>query len=534
MVRRVFGKAALYAALATMIGGSAVLAQAPKNGGTVRIYQRDNPASASIHEEATYSTNVPFMAVFNNLVIFDQTKPQNSDATIVPELATSWSWSPDNLGLTFKLREGVKWHDGKPFTSADVKCTFDMIQEKGKEKFRKNPRKLWYQNVKDVTVNGPTEVTFHLGRPQPSLLSLLASGYSPIYPCHATPAQQRTKPIGTGPFKMVEFKQNEIIRLVKNPDYWKPGVPHVDAIEYPIITNRSTAMLTFIAGRLDMTFPNEVTVPLMRDIQSQLPNTICHFGPMNVSQNLIVNREKPPFDNPDIRRAMALAMDRKAFIDILFEGKADVGGSLLPAPSGVWGMPDAMMQDMVGYNPDVAKNRAEARAIMEKLGYGPDNRLKVTVSTRNIPAYRDPAVILIDHLKEIYIDGELDPVETSQWFSKVARKDYSVGLNLTGNAVDDPDQTFYENYACKSERNYSRYCNPEIEKLFDVQSQETDVEKRRNLVWEIDQRIQNDVARPIILHMRGGTCWQPALKGYVPMVNSSYNAFRFENLWLDR
>jgi peptide/nickel transport system substrate-binding protein len=509
-------------------------AQQPKSGGTLRTYQRDSPASASIHEEATYSTNIPFMAIFNNLIVYKQDEPRNTDASIVPELATSWAWSDDRLSLTFKLRDDVKWHDGKPFTSADVKCTFDLIQEKGTEKFRKNPRKLWYQNVTSVTPNGPQEVTFKLARPQPSLLALLASGYSPMYPCHVSPAQMRTKPIGTGPFMLAEFKQNEIIRLVKNPNYWKPGRPYLDAIEMPIVTNRSTAMLAFQAGKFDFTFPTEVTPPLMRDIKAQRPNAICVFGPMNVNENLIVNRERPPFDNADIRRAMALTIDRKAFIDILFEGQADIGGSLLPAPNGVWGMPEAMMRQMVGYDPDIAKNRAEARAIMEKLGYGPNNRLKVKVSTRNIPAYRDPAVILIDHLKEIYIDGELDPVDTSLWFSKVARKDYAIGLNLTGNAVDDPDQAFYENYACKSERNYSEYCNPELEKLFDRQSAEIDATKRQQMVWEIDQRIQNDVARPIILHMRGGTCWAPELHGFTPMVNSSYNGYRYEDLWLDR
>ena len=140
--------------------------------------------SASIHEEATYSTNVPFMAVFNNLVLFDQSKPQNSEATIVPELAASWEWNADKSRLSFKLRDGVRWHDGKPFTSADVKCTFDLIQGTAKDKFRKNPRKLWYQNVKAVVPGGPLEVAFELERPQPSLISLLASGYTPIYPCH--------------------------------------------------------------------------------------------------------------------------------------------------------------------------------------------------------------------------------------------------------------------------------------------------------------------------------------------------------------
>ncbi|MGH6683777.1 MAG: ABC transporter substrate-binding protein [Pseudolabrys sp.] len=159
------------------------------------------------------------MAVYNNLVIYDQHIPQNSISTIRPELATSWSWDQAGTALTFKLRQGVKWHDGKPFTAQDVKCTFDLIQDKSKDKLRKNPRKGWYENVTDVTPNGDYEVTFHLRRPQPSVLAMLASGYSPIYPCHVSAAQMRTHPIGTGPFKFVEMKQNESIKFVKNPDY---------------------------------------------------------------------------------------------------------------------------------------------------------------------------------------------------------------------------------------------------------------------------------------------------------------------------
>ena len=220
-------------------------------------------------------------------------------------------------------------------------------------------------------------------------------------------------------------------------------------------------------------------------------------------------------------------------MDILFEGQADIGGAVLPAPDGVWGMPEEMRKSMLGYDPDIAKNRAQARAIMEKSGYGPGKRLAVKVSTRNLPYYRDPAVILIDHLREIYIDGELDAVDTAQWFPKVARKDYVVGMNLTGNALDDPDQAFYENFACGSERNYSEYCNPELEKRFDRQSAEADLEKRKRMVWEIDRALQDDVARPIILHMRGGTCWQPKLHGYTPMTNSSHNGYRFEDLWME-
>jgi peptide/nickel transport system substrate-binding protein len=505
-----------------------------KQGGILRIYHRDSPGSASIHEEATYSVNVPFMPVFNNLVIYKQDVAQNSLDTIVPELAESWAWSSDKKALTFKLRQGVKWHDGQPFTAADVKCTFDMLMGKSPQKFRKNPRKSWYDEVVDVTTNGDYEASFNLKRPQPALLALLASGYTPIYPCHVSPAEMRIHPIGTGPFKFVEFKTNESIKLTRNPDYWKTGFPHLDGIEFTIIPNRSTAILAFVAGKFDMTFPTEVSIPLLKDVKTQDPNAVCVVAPNNVSTNIIVNSSNPPFDNLDIRRALALALDRKAFISIMFEGQGDIGGTMLPAPAGLWAMPKGMLESIPGYGPDISANREAARKLMEKAGYGPDKHLAVKVSTRNIAVYRDPAVILIDQLKSIYVDAELDVVETANWFSKVARKDYALGLNLTGNAVDDPDQSFYENYSCNSERNYTNYCNKDIEKMFDEQSQETDIEKRKKLVWEIDKKLQEDVARPIIFHGRTGTCWQPYVKGVTVMVNSSYNGYRYEDVWLDK
>src|SRR3954465_11020906 len=522
------------AALSLLAFSTIALAGEPKQGGILRMYHRDSPGNASIHEGATYSLNVPFMPVFNNLVIYKQAPAQNRRDTIVPELAESWAWVNDNKTLTFKLRQGVKWHDGKPFTSADVKCTFDMLMGKSQQKFPQNPRKSWYEQVNDVSTNGDLEVSFNLKRPQPSLLALLASGYTPVYPCHVSPGDMRTHPIGTGPFKFVEFKANESIKLIRNPDYWRKGRPYLDGIEFTIIPNRSTAILAFVAGKFDMTFPTEVTIPLLKDIKSQAPDAICEVAPMNVSTNLIVNRDVAPFDNADLRRAMALALDRKAFNDILSEGKSDIGASMLPPPAGVWGMPKEMLEMLPGYGPDVAANRAEARKIMEKLGYGPNKHLPVKISTRNIPTYRDPAVILIDQLKDVYIDGELEVGGTARWFPKVSRKDYSIGLNLTGNAVDDPDQSFYENFSCHSERNYTNYCNKEIETLFDQQSQETDVAKRKKLTWDIDKKLQEDVARPIIFHGRMGSCWQPYVKGVTIMVNSSYNGYRYEDVWMDK
>jgi len=507
-------------------------ALAQKRGGVLRMSHFDSPASMSMHEEVTGAVNRPMMGVFNNLVIYDQHVAQNSIGSIVPDLATGWSWNEEGTELTFALRRGVKWHDGKPFTAADVKCTWDLLTGNVTDKLRLNPRKSWYQNLDQVTTNSDFEVSFRLKRPQPSFIALLASGWSVVYPCHVPARDMRIKPVGTGPFKFVEFKPNEVIRVTRNPDYWKPGRPYLDSIEWPIIASISTRILGFIADKFDTVYG--VTVPLLNDVKAQVSDAVCEVIPTHVQRTLLVNRAAPPFDSSELRRAMALSLDRKAFIDILTLGQGDIGATMLPGPEGVWGMPPEMLKTLPGYDPDVTKNRAEARNIMEKLGYGPDKRLVTKVSVRNIPAARDPAVILIDHLKEVYIDGDLEPVDTATWYPKLQRKEFTVGHLPMESALDDPDQAFYESFVCGAERNYGGYCNPELDKLVDRQSAETDVGKRKELVWQIERQLAEDSVRPVLYHPRAAICLQKRVKGLTLMVNSIYNGSRFEDVWLDR
>ena len=509
-------------------------ATAQKRGGTLTLPHIDTPPSPSIHEEATASVVIPFMSVYNNLVLYDQHVARNTMESIVPELATGWTWNADGTALTFALRHGVQWHDGKPFSAADVKCTWDMVSGLAPGKIRKSPRQAWFTNLKEITVKGESEVTFHLHRRQPSFLALLATGWSPVYPCHVSSAAMRTNPIGTGPFRFVEYRLNEIIRLERNPHYWKSNLPYLDAIEFRIVPNRSTRMLGFAAGKFDMTYPTDVSVPLYRDILKQVPQAQCTMRRTNVNTNLIVNRDAPPFDNPQLRRALALAIDRKSFNDILNEGQGRIGASMLSPPEGVWGMPPEMIETLTGYGPDVAKNREEARAIMRGLGYGPDKMLKTRIFTRDTPGFRDSALIMNDQLKQIYIDAELDVVDTPLFYNRVFKKDYAVGVNLTGSSLDDPDQNFYENYACGSLRNYTAYCNKTLEKAFEAQSMETDPAKRKAMVWEIERQLADDVVRPVIFHNVAAACWQPYVKNVTIMVNSSYNGWRWEDLWLDK
>src|SRR3954451_21889270 len=206
------------------------------------------------------------------------------------------------------------------------------------------------------------------------------------------------------------------------------------------MANPSTAILAFAAGNFDRFAQGILSLPLMKQLKEQQPTAVCEVVSWNIPRQLIVNREKPPFDNAELRRAMVLSLDRKAFIDIISDGDGSIGGAMMPPPAGSWGMPPEILQTLPGYGPDVAKNRAEAREIMKKLGYGPDKRLAVTVTTRDAAAYRDPAVLLIDQLKEIYIDGTLKTLDTTQWYPTVMRKDYAVGVTVSENGLDDPDQ----------------------------------------------------------------------------------------------
>jgi peptide/nickel transport system substrate-binding protein len=269
MARSLRATAAAGAVLLAAATGGGAWAQKP--GGILKVHIWDSPPSMSVLDGVNPLATRAMMGVFNNLVMFDQHVKQASLSSIVPDLATGWTWNEDGTALTLPLRPGVKWHDGKPFTARDVQCTWDLLLEKSSDKLRVNIRKSWYKNLEQVATNGDYEVTFHLKRPQPAFLMLLASGGSPIYPCHVPAAQMRQHPIGTGPFKFVEFKPNEHIKVARNLDYWKPGRPYLEGIEYTVIRSMATAILAVVSGKVDMVWPYSLTVPLLQDLKSQMP-----------------------------------------------------------------------------------------------------------------------------------------------------------------------------------------------------------------------------------------------------------------------
>src|SRR6059058_5686 len=478
---RVVAAVSLAVVLAVIVAGTPAISQTPKSGGVLNAMQREDlPQGFSIHETATISSVFPAAACFNNLVMYDPLKPQESLDTVIGELAEKWSWQDNYRNLVFFLRKGVKWHDGQPFSSKDVKFTFDMVREgaDAPAKLRINPRKDWYANIEKIETPDAHTVVFHLKRPQPSILMMLASGYSPVYAAHVPPANYRTSCVGTGPFKLKEWRKGEFVEYVRNPDYFVTGRPYLDGLKYFPIVERGTRQAALQAGKLDVSFPGETTKTAAEQLKNAVPQLVVTPYNQNVSDNIIMNVKKPPFDNPKVRLAVSHAIDRRALVRAVHQGGAVVGGSLAPKPWGFWGLAEKDLLGLPGYATNPADEKARARRLMAEAGYSPEKPLRVEIVTRAIAVYVDMASFVINELKQIGIDASLKQIETAQWHAMATRGDYQIGANLTGIGPDDPDANFYENYACGSPRNYSQYCSEEVMKLIDAQSQELDPTKR--------------------------------------------------------
>jgi peptide/nickel transport system substrate-binding protein len=523
-------------ALASLTAPTPAAAQVPKPGGVLRLMQQeDPPAGFAIHESASINAVWAAMPCFSNLVIFDPLKKRESTETVIGELAEKWSWQDNYRNLVFFLRRNVKWHDGKPFTSTDVKFTFDIVREapEAQAKLRMNARKDWYANVEAIEAPEPFTVVFRLRRPQPSLLLMLASGYSPVYAAHLPPSSYRTGCIGTGPFKLKEWKRGESIEYVKNPDYFISGRPYLDGLRYVVIVDRGTRFAALQAGQLDAGFPFDTSKTIAEQVTKAEPRIKMTVAHQNLTDNLTLNTTRPPFNNPKARLAMTLAIDRKAYARAVHQGGAIPGAALAPRPWGVWGLPEKDLAALPGFGDKPQENKARAKKLLAEAGYGASNPLKVEMLTRNTPAFLDFAGFVVDELKHVGVQGSIKLVELAQLQPMAARKEYTFAPYITGTGIDDPDANFFENYGCASPRNYTGYCDERVAKMIEQQSQELDPQKRMALVWDIQKRLEEAAARPIVgWRLEHYLQWQH-VKNLIPH-QSIYNWARMQEVWLDR
>ena len=517
------------------LAAAPVQAETPRSGGTLTLRLREDlPQGFAIHESPTISTMWPAMPCMSNLVLFDPLKPTHSLDTIIPELAERWSWQESYRKLVFFLRKDVKWHDGRPFTAADVKHTFDILRETPEmpHKLRLNPRREWYANVEGVDALDPMTVVFRLKRPQPSLLLMLASGFTPIYAAHIPPAAYRTGCVGTGPFRLKEWRKGEFVEYVRNPDYFVKGRPYLDGLRYLLIAERGTATAALQTGRVDVAFPGDTTKPIADQLKKAAPKLVTTTVIAGVVDHLVLNTRKSPFDSPRMREAISRAIDRRALIAAVYQGGSTLGASMAPRPYGVWGMLESDLRGIAGYGA-TKDEKALARKLLAEAGFGPGSPLRVEMLTRNLPAFADLGAFIVGELKQAGIEATLKQVDSPQWYPLQARGEFQLVADRTGLEPDDPDANFFENYACGSSRNYSGYCDEALTRLIEQQSQELDQTKRLALVREIQLKLERAASRPVLeWRLDYFTMW-PHVKNLVPH-HSLYSWGRLQDVWIDK
>jgi peptide/nickel transport system substrate-binding protein len=522
-------------ALAGLLAGAGPAgSQTPRRGGVLSSVLIEDPPGLLIHESATVSNVWPMSPCYSNLVYFHPLKSLESADTVIPELAERWSWQDNYRSLVFFLRRNARWHDGKPFTSRDVKYTFDMVRQApdAAAKLRLSPRKDWYATVEAIEAPEAHTVIFRLKRPQPSLLLMLASGYSPVYPAHVPVADLRQRCLGTGPFRHKDYARGQVLELERNPDYFIPDRPYLDGIRYTIIGERGTRLAALQAGRIEAFVPLEMTRAMAEAARRTAPSLVITEVGQNGSDNVILNHKRPPYDDVTVRRAISYAMDRRGYVQGVRHGGAVVGAALMPKPLGLWGLADPELRAVPGYRTS-AQDKAEARKLLAAAGFGPGKPLRVELVTRTIPIYLDLASFVADQLHQVGIEATVKQVDSAAWFPGLARRDYQIGANLTAGGFDDPDAYLFENYKCGSSRNYTDYCSEEMDRLIEAQSQELDRGQRLRLVWEIQRKLEADVARPMLGWRKEYFAHWPHVKNLVPH-NALYNYGRMRDVWLDR
>ncbi len=508
-------------------------AQTPKRGGILSLAAAEDPPQGfNVHETSTISVVWPASPCFSNLVMFDPATRLETAASVIPELAEKWSWQDNYRNLVFFLRKNVKWHDGQPFTSKDVKFTFDMVREapEAQAKLRVNPRKDWYANVEAIEAADPYTVVFRLKRPQPGFLTLLASGQSPVFPAHVPIAEQRTRCVGTGPFKLKEWRRNEFVEYVRNPDYFVPGRPYLDGLRYVVINERGTRAAALQAGRLEAAAPGDMTPTIAEQLKAAVPKMVIQEVGSGVVDTVYMNHAKPPFNDARLRRALSLALDRQAFIKSVAKGAGMIGGAMAPPPIGSWGI---TQKDLVAIHGKPEEGKARATKLLAELGYGPSNPLRIDAVTRTLASYIDLSSWVISELKHVGMEVNIRQLDAVQWYGTMTRREFTLAIGVSGIGLDEPDAVLVEHFTCRSLRNYVSYCNEQIGALIERQSQEIDPKKRRAIVADILTRLEQEAARPVVAWRLDEYAHWPHVKGLLAH-HSIYNYGRMQNVWLDK
>ena len=518
------GGAGLAASLGLSLSPTPSLAQAqvqPRTGGIMNFNLTADPPNFDPIGNTSSTVLGVLAPCYNGLLRYD---PLDS-AKIVSDLAESWDVSADGRIYTFKLVRTARFHDGKPFTAADVKFTYDLIRSPPDGTI--SARKGSLAGVEQIDVVDDYTVRITLKRPTPSFIATIASGWMLILPKHVYEAKghMRDVIVGTGPFMLKTYARGVSIELAKNPNYHVAGRPYLDGLKGFVIPDPGTTWNYLQNGQLQ----------IMVSIQGQEAGVYKTGGNVTVLENFstsliaaVFNTTSAPFDNPKVRLAASLAIDREAALKVAQNGQGVLGGANLP---GSWALPTAELEKIPGYGRNVDANRAEAKKLLAEAGY--PNGISIKLLVRKIALFEAVGVVLKDQWAKVGINATLDIQENASYFSSVAKRQFQADATGASYQIEDPDSIFGDYYSCKGNANAAGTCNPRLDALFDQQSGTLDVAERYKLVSELEKVALNEYGIFTMYWRNRYMGISNRLKGMTLHPNIDQN-MRMEGVWLDR
>lgn len=458
--------ATLFLLIAVACAGPAKTPEAkPVKDGTLVIALSANPDGLDPHKTVAAATFEVVKSLYDTLVESDP------EGNIVPGLAEKWETSPDGLRWTFYLRKGVKFHNGREMTSADVKASFERILNPE----TKAPRAKDYSVIQKIETPDNYTVIFHLKEPQAAFLSNLAYGWAAIVPVEEK--DLRNRPVGTGPFRFVEWVPDSHIKLERFPDYFIKGQPYLGSVIFKIMPDPASKIAALKAGEVDVVdqVPPQEVEGLKKNPEIKLVQ-----APSNGIYIMALNNARPPFDKKEVRQAISYAVDKKGVIEAAQWGQGAAIGSHMPPVSPFY----VDLTDKYPYNPE------KARELLAQAGY-PEGFEVTLIMPQPYDFHIRNCEVIADYLKKIGIKVKLETYEWGTWLDKVYMgRDYQATcIGHTGRLDPDP---FLNRYVSDSKENYMNYKNPRYDEIIRQAAVTTDFQKRKELYAEAQRLLAED------------------------------------------
>ncbi|HEY1293414.1 MAG TPA: ABC transporter substrate-binding protein [Chloroflexota bacterium] len=465
--------------------------ETPRRGGELIYVVSAEPPSFDGHKETTFAVIHPVSPHYSTLLKFDQENYPN----IVGDLAESWSIAPDNLTYTFKLRDGVLFHDGSPMTSRDVKASYDRIIAPPQGIV--SARKQSYGAIESVSTPDPLTVVFKLKYVSPAMTLMFASPWNYIYSAarlEQDPVFPEKNIMGTGPFTFVEYVPGSHWVGKRFDGYFDKGKPYLDSFRALFIAETATQEAAIRGERAHVEFRG--FTPQARDdiVKALGDKVVVQESPWVADLFATINVTKPPFDDVRVRRALTLAVDR-------WEGAQALSTISLPKlpgglvrPGGPFGMPESELVKIAGYGKDGNAAKEQARALLKEAGV-PDG-FSFTYKNRGIPSPYEPlGVFLIDQWRKVGLNVTQQVLETTAYFNDIRAGNFDVIVDFQADYMDEPDLHLAKFLSVdRNSANYAKFTDRTLDDLYDKQTREIDPEKRKELVWQFERRVLDEQA----------------------------------------